>query len=239
MTRLATLTLALTLLPASFVGAQCLEGRVATEQSGGRCCWPGQTWNDEAARCEGAPQCPDGFGGEGDQCVQLNIGEPAPTYPPAQPPASPQQYAPAQTAPQRPNYAHPVPPNRASWQPAPRPAGTEPIIGLAIAGGVSFGATYIATVIGTAFELMSCCNGEVGFNFIPVVGPVLYVATSSSRASGFGITMFTSSAVVQAVTLTLMAAGLIVQRPRRVRRAWQAELIGGPGDAGVGGRLYW
>jgi hypothetical protein len=57
---------------ASVAAAQtCAPGRIASEESAGRCCWPGQTWSAEHARCEGVPTCPAGYGGEGETCVAL------------------------------------------------------------------------------------------------------------------------------------------------------------------------
>ena len=51
----------------SIASAQdCAEGR---ERVDGRCCWPGQSWSDERARCEGAPRCPDALVEHGESCL--------------------------------------------------------------------------------------------------------------------------------------------------------------------------
>src|SRR5690606_8095010 len=59
----------MTLAPSAFAVAQCEEGRVVSEQTAGRCCWPAQAWNAEAGRCEGPPRCPSDRVAEGDTCV--------------------------------------------------------------------------------------------------------------------------------------------------------------------------
>ncbi len=48
---------------------ECTEGRVATTESAGRCCWPGQTWARDLGRCDGPPSCPAGLAGSGDSCI--------------------------------------------------------------------------------------------------------------------------------------------------------------------------
>lgn len=235
MTRLTALVSCLVLFVASPVSAQCLEGRVATERSEGRCCWPGQSWDAEAGQCTGAPQCPEGFAGEGEQCVQLNLGGSEPS--PAPPAASP-QYAPAQP-PQHRGPPRPQP-GGTDWEPhqaARSSTETEPIIGLALAGGIIFGTTYLSAALGAAFQLGFCCNGEVGFNFIPVVGPLIFAVVEASKrfpdTVGFAMAMYGASGLAQAASLALMLAGLIVQRPREPRQRWGAELTGD------GVRVYW
>lgn len=60
------------------VDAQCHEGRVSSEDTDGRCCWPGQRWSDERARCVGPPRCPSGLVSEGDTCVRSMAPAPPP-----------------------------------------------------------------------------------------------------------------------------------------------------------------
>lgn len=51
----------------SITSAQdCAEGR---ERVDGRCCWPGQSWSVERARCEGAPRCPEALVEHGESCL--------------------------------------------------------------------------------------------------------------------------------------------------------------------------
>jgi len=45
----------------------CEEGRVA--DAAGHCCFPGQAWGDESARCRGKPICPKGFAESDETCV--------------------------------------------------------------------------------------------------------------------------------------------------------------------------
>lgn len=211
---------------ASMVSAQCAPGRVANEATGGRCCWPGQSWSNEQSRCEGPPTCPAGMWGEGADCV-------AATPPHAEIPSPPA----AQPAPAAPRYAPPI-------EAEPRaPTETEPIVGLAVAGGVSLGVTYLATVVGTAINMASCYSGceEFALNFIPVVGPIAWVAYDSGRYSGYSTmtaVFYFPASIIQAVSFTLLLAGVIIQRPARAApRSWQPELTGGPGNVGMG--LRW
>jgi hypothetical protein len=48
--------------PALGAGAASAAGVIA-------CCWPGQWWSPEQARCVGAPGCPGGFTAVGESCV--------------------------------------------------------------------------------------------------------------------------------------------------------------------------
>lgn len=70
---LVALALVISVLP-TVAQAQCDEGRVATEQTHGRCCWPEQAF--ESARCSGPPACPATLVAEGDDCVP-RVDEPA------------------------------------------------------------------------------------------------------------------------------------------------------------------
>jgi hypothetical protein len=72
MIRLALVVLAWSVLvPTSALAQVCAPGRVVTDTTAGNCCWPGQTWSSSAARCEGPPSCPAGYGGDGAGCVPL------------------------------------------------------------------------------------------------------------------------------------------------------------------------
>lgn len=71
MRRAVSLVFAALVLASVTASAQdCAEGR---ERVGGRCCWPGQTWSDDRARCEGAPRCPAPLLEHGDACVATTI----------------------------------------------------------------------------------------------------------------------------------------------------------------------
>jgi hypothetical protein len=55
------------LVVASTASAQtCEEGRVSVAA---HCCWPGQTFSSERARCEGAPECPSTLTAHGEACI--------------------------------------------------------------------------------------------------------------------------------------------------------------------------
>ncbi|MGE0786303.1 MAG: hypothetical protein AB7S26_11490 [Sandaracinaceae bacterium] len=214
------------LLSASTVRAQCAAGRTVTEASAGRCCWPGQSWNDDAARCEGPPACPAGMAAEGDSCVPFAPASPPPVAEPVAPPVA--------SAPQ------PVYLERPSFEP-PRPReDSEPIMGLFIAGVSSLAATYLATVVYTTFALTSCCAGDlVAINYIPVVGPIIWTPTTFDGYYGSPFFYF-PSAIIQAVTFALTLAGLVIKRPSRPRDVASLllpELVGGPGEIGLG--LRW
>lgn len=117
----------LVLVLSSFAGraqAQCVEGRIESEATAGRCCWPGQTWDAEHARCSGPPTCPAERVAEGDACVLAT--------PPA-PIASVAETSPTRAAPEAP--AHRM--------------YDEHVIGGAITLGASW---FITAVMGTVDE---------------------------------------------------------------------------------------
>lgn len=51
----------------------CPAGRVRSNLTEGRCCWPEQRWAQENDRCAGPPTCPPGYLIDGDDCQR---GEP-------------------------------------------------------------------------------------------------------------------------------------------------------------------
>lgn len=71
--------------PTTVRAQTCAEGRVASTDTEGRCCWPGQRWSAAAARCDGPPTCPPGRVAEGDACVPSAapaVGPPSGVAPP-------------------------------------------------------------------------------------------------------------------------------------------------------------
>ena len=73
--------LGVVLAPALAQAQACMPGLVASDATAGHCCWPGQSWSEYAARCTGAPACPAGFAGAGNECVSLStahLSEPSP-----------------------------------------------------------------------------------------------------------------------------------------------------------------
>ena len=47
----------------------CSDGKVASSATNNRCCWPGQTWSQEARACQGRPLCPLNMVVKGHRCV--------------------------------------------------------------------------------------------------------------------------------------------------------------------------
>ena len=74
---------------ASARAQECAEGRVASEATAGRCCWPGQAWDAEHGRCSGPPSCPAGRVAEGDACVSPSAPVVVPSAPPPVAPSGP------------------------------------------------------------------------------------------------------------------------------------------------------
>ena len=228
-----TLLLVMSVGATSVARAQCAEGRVVSEATAGRCCWPGQTWNDAAARCDGPPACPSGRVGHGDACITAS---PLPAPAPAPAPA---------VAPSQPAWA-PAGPTRDLSDRGPEPE-SEPIVGLAIAGGVSFGITYLATIITASINIATCYGscGWYALGYVPVLGASLFAGIGGAGAVGtyertWPLAFYLPSGAVQMLTFTLMVAGLAMRRPKRAAYAVEEavpELVGGPGDAGLG--LRW
>lgn len=109
MTRLAASAalalLALASTPVALAQEACLEGRVRSTASAGRCCWPGQSWARDLGRCEGPPTCPAGLVEDGDECRAPTGARVAPAPTPGGPiirpiePAAPPPSAPPPSAP--------------------------------------------------------------------------------------------------------------------------------------------
>jgi len=199
-TRLAAL-LAWLMAPGLVAAQACAPGRVASEQSAGRCCWPGQTWSVADARCDGVPLCPEGFGGDGNTCVALDASASV-EVPPAPVAAAPAQVVPAPTA------TALAAPRRLAPEPfeAPRDAVGPPVSGLrplnynVVGGGL---ALALATYGGSLAEGF-IWSGETAY-FIPfgaLVGAVQSAAYNSvAAATGFAF------GLGQIVGTVLMVAG--------------------------------
>lgn len=235
----------------TLASAQCAEGRVTTEQTAGRCCWPGQSWNDTAARCQGPPQCPAGWAAEGDSCVQQGTAEPGlapPTAPPGTPTpqaAAPGQYPPVQAYAPRGYGSHgQTYAPRPGWGPPPQPSMHEeeqPIRGLIITGTIMLGVGYVYSVIMGSLLLgaTSCGIRNSWSMFIPVVGGYVWGAVDSE---GCGSDSFGGDAAgipgagVQTIGLALLIIGVLVKRTVTVPRAAVSlvpRLASGPGEAGL------
>ncbi len=119
----------------------CTDGRVVTSVTGGRCCWPGQIWSDVDGRCSGPPQCPAGRTPEGDTCITAQQ--------PLLVPVAPVRAAPM--APSRPLVR------------------TRSIVGLQVAGVVTWASIYL-TGIGVTAGVGGDAD-DIGFMAIPLAGP--------------------------------------------------------------------
>lgn len=95
--------------PLSVQAQECAGGRAATAE--GYCCWPGQHWDVDHARCDGPPSCPAPLAASGNECIAEGVVPPAE----APPPAPPQMVAADGTIDYGSGASHPV-------EPAPPPA---------------------------------------------------------------------------------------------------------------------
>lgn len=209
----------LTALAPSLAQAQtCEEGRVL---SNGRCCWPGQRFDEEDAVCAGPPQCPRGLVDEGGAC------RPGRTLAPEQP----RQQGPALLDLGEPRIGSP---NVVSFDRmrgtsfARNPGGRDEDDGpgfdegLVIAGSVTLGAGFLAGAI------LGGLTAE-GWPFLPVLGPFLWPITNI----GIGLAAGLPLGVVQTVGFILLVVGLAdTHRPAREQQ--RARVTSGPGELGVG-----
>lgn len=204
------------LSPATAGAQECAGGRVASSATRGRCCWPGQTWSDEHARCAGPPRCPDGMAAEGDACVgsAALVAAPPAAYHEAAPPSS-------------------EPPAALAWPLVSTDIGhgvLNPRIArssneaLLISGVTLLGVGYLASILTGVFDQTgyNCWSGSCNtwpFAFIPGVGGVLAgtVSLSGSRYSiGWGMAMGIPAGVTQLVGLALLIAGLMSENEELV-----------------------
>lgn len=194
----------LVLLPASLTHGQCLEGRVVSDQSGGRCCWPGQSWNDDAARCSGPPSCPDGWAGAGDECVRVNA-PPSTTVPPVVPDMSTAEAVADSAALEWASSSTGPPDGRLR----PRQVrGRDD--GLIYAGAITFGVAYAAHAV-IATLILATSSGWAGREhfelwFIPGLGGFVQATVSSAN---YGLTLGLPGAVIETIGIGLFTAGLV------------------------------
>ena len=262
--RAVLLTLAMGWVGASPAAAQCAEGRVASEASAGRCCWPAQRWNASAARCEGPPRCPSGRVAEGDTCVAPagQVGASSPVdygsgyglAPPArtggpQGYAAPSYGAPSYGAPSygAPSYGAPsygAPSSYVDPETARRGRMvSEPLVGLMVTGIVHLLVAYTYSVVVASIALGS---GPYGIGdgawamYIPIVGGFLWPAVNSAYSwnNGAKLALGIPGAGVQVLGLILAIAGGAARRGRLVPGYASApRLEAGPGE--LGASLAW
>jgi len=205
------------------VAAQCAPGRVVTDATAGRCCWPGQTWDDERARCDGPPACPSGWGATGDECVRVESA-------PAQPSAA---------------TSHPAAP-----RPAPIPIAAtsdghhyvgfrtvrRPVRGLWLTGVVLLSLAYTYNiVVGAVWLNSSSCDAQSSWaNWIPIAGGFVWagVADGCGYGSSLGLWMGTPGSAVQTLGLILLTIGLLTRQSAQVPDDGP-RLTSGPGDVGL------
>ncbi len=233
--RIVPLSIFLIALSASAVAsAQCAEGRVANDQTQGRCCWPGQSWSPETALCTGAPTCPAGRVAQGDDCVlQAGVGA-APgasnvqvqgqvtTQGQAQGtgqiqqtdqnavPQAPAGYGqqPVQQGygQQQPGYGYQVMP---AQQPQMRTV-TRMRTGLMITGFIMFGVSY-------AVAAAAAVDAEYGWLAIPFAGPLILMGELGPGDSALAYLGLTLWSLVQTGGLVLAILGITMKREVQVR----------------------
>lgn len=224
----------------------CTEGRVINEGTAGRCCWPGQTWNEEHGRCAGAPTCPEELVAHGDSCVG-RVEECVDAEPPAEWSGATSQLGGPQTpgAEPRPppptgnvsstSYAH-----FGRERPIARQVETD-ITGLYVAGFITFGIAHAFALVMGSFAFTACCGDSHGWvTWIPVVGGFIQPAVDESNWSGewFGI----PSSIVQIGGVVMILVGMLTKRTVTVTSYENEERAGlrmtnGPGELGMG--LAW
>lgn len=215
--------------------AQCAEGREISEDTAGRCCWPGQRWDDQDGRCEGPPRCPPGRFAEGDTCVAPSttsgyVGAPSAGYGAT----SATLGAPSS------GYMPPVPAQGQQSRLV-----RSPIEELVITGALITISAYSYSIIAGSLLLGSWVNGSPWLMYIPLAGGFIYPAFDSSSygSSGTGDGFGIPGAALQTIGLILMIVGAAAKETSVVvpQRRWAAslepEVVSGPGEAGVG--LRW
>src|SRR5262245_39460977 len=169
---------------ASAAWAQCAEGRTTSEATAGRCCWPAQRWNADAARCEGPPSCPAGRVAAGDDCAVAATVPVAPVATPV--------------------IVHPL---EASYIPAAADLTTETTFHepTVIAGTTVLVTGYVYSVIvGGVF-----IGGGGYMSFIPVIGGLLWLIPYLPYGLYFGI----AGSLVQIAGLITLIVGLVDRVP--------------------------
>ena len=251
---LGALTLAVLSLSPATGAAQCASGREVGPDTAGRCCWPGQRFDDERGRCEGPPsRCPSGWGAAGDECVQQAAPPPS-TSTGTSTASEPRygDYAPQPAAGAQPWYGEAGTGSPSYGQPAPgweRPAQstrTEPIMGVMQTGlmllAIGFGSS-MGFAIAASQQYSYYGTDAWAFGFVSLVGGFVWGATGS----GYGLTLGIPASVVQLLGFVMAIAGGAARRPAAapVRLHGDVDLpalgsprvTGGPGEAGVG--LEW
>jgi hypothetical protein len=184
----------------------CAPGQVAAPKSGGKCCFPGQSWNAKESRCAGKPQCPAGTVASRETCIEAlraNELEPYPGKSTPAPQPAPQTAPPPPPAYSQPDVApppqQPPPPQYVPQQPPPsgryedgvfvppghhlekRPRGSMYGTGIGLFGGgflLSIFSSLFA-LVDVGFSRNECAQFVAYTQWIPLAGPL--IATFGQR----------------------------------------------------------
>jgi hypothetical protein len=195
---LALVVLLLALAPSGVDAQGCAPGRVVGESTEGHCCWPGQSWSAPSDRCEGAPVCPEGYGGDGATCVSLEAEVDRPLRPPFPAPAGSLALA----------LSSPFAPALAS--PPTEPVLTYPrVVNHNVIGGAIalFLTTYGASVAMGFVYASGGCFGPIPF-LVPLGSFAAPACGAVAGTIGFAL------GVGQIISIVLMAAGSSIFRRR-------------------------
>ncbi|GAB5549881.1 MAG: hypothetical protein SangKO_096410 [Sandaracinaceae bacterium] len=240
------------LLGLSVAQAQCAEGRVVGPDTGGRCCWPGQRFDEEYGRCSGAPSgCPPGMGAMGDECVARQTArvEGEPGYDdyaeqPAPAAASEGWWGEDDSTPSQP----PVAQRTEAFDQTP--ARTEPFMELLQAGisllSIGYGASLgFASAAATQVDSWTYDPTSWHWGLVPLIGGFVWGAEDEGccpQPSSMGLYLGVPAAGVQVVGLVLTIVGGLVRRPvaRSTSRdeGGRLRLTRGPGEVGLGAAWY-
>ncbi len=217
----------------------CVEGRVATDETEGRCCWPGQHWSAEANRCEGVPECPEGRSMSGEDCVEDESGTGAPPPPPeagttAEDVAAPEESTEATTE-SAVVPAGAVTPGRPGSEER-----TQKNVPLLISGAASFGLGYVFSIVLAIASYQTACPDRPYFFFIPVVGGVMGAVNGAECGANGAFWLGLGASIVQVAGIVLFALGLIDRRVEddgSVSLGQSVALVPSQADLGFGLRL--
>jgi hypothetical protein len=219
------LTFVVALGVASTASAQCAEGRVANDQTQGRCCWPGQSWNPETALCTGPPACPAGRVAQGEDCVlsagvgaapgagTVQVQGQAQQTDASGVPQAPAGYGQQQQQPQQQQQGtyYQATPTQPVQTPPMRTV-TRPRTGLMIPGFIMFGAGY---GIAVAVALTECY--ECGWFAVPFAGPMIMMKELDSFDPAIAYVGLAAWSLVQTAGVVMAILGLTLKREVQVR----------------------
>jgi hypothetical protein len=173
----------------------CTEGRVATAETLGRCCWPGQHWNAPDAICEGPPRCPPTLVEDGDSCIASGAAT-IPAAEPALPSSTTTVVGPAYGA-----------PGGAEPPPTSLERETQSVIWLQVTGILTWATAYLAGIGITA--AIGASGGEVGILAIPFAGP--WICFAACIEPGPYAPALVADGVVQLAGTVLFVLGSVLQ----------------------------